>query len=220
MTILTKNKYKSTGLFISRPVGVVFFVIYIIQAAIIVWLVLAFMKNNKTIMEQKQKIEELEQKVKILDIIEEYQIGFNDNEVGQLTNVIYDESKKFSIDPLLILAVIIAESSFKRHQESSMGAEGLMQVMPSVGKDVAEKWRIEWPQKLDLNNPGLNIKVGTAYLFQMILKFKDIKKALIAYNMGEGVTDEYIQFNAALPLQYYKKVVKIYKTLRSRFETK
>jgi len=216
MSPLTK-KYKNTGLFISRPVGIVFFLIYLFQAVIIVWLVLAYMNHNKTIMEQKQKIEELEQKVKILDIIEEYQIGFNENEIRDLTNVIYEESQKFSMDPLLILAVIISESSFKRNQQSDMGAEGLMQVMPSVGHDVADKWGIKFDTLLDLHNSGLNVKVGAAYLFELILKFKDVKKAIIAYNIGEGVTREYIHYNAALPLKYFKKVESVYKQLRSRF---
>jgi len=215
MTPLTK-KYKSTGLFISRPVGIVFFLIYLFQAVIIVWLVLAYMNHNKIIMEQKEKIKELEEKVKILDIIEEYQIGFNNNEVIELTNVLYEESQKFGIDPLLILAVIISESSFKRYQRSEMGAEGLMQVMPSVGADVASKWGIKLDKTQDLHNAGLNVKVGTAYLFELILKFKDVKKAIIAYNIGEGVTKEYMLYQAALPLKYFKKVEKVYRQLRSR----
>lgn len=205
---------------ISRPVSFTFLLIYLLQVAFIGWLIWQYNLHQKLIIEQKKKIEELEQKVKILDIIEQYQIGFNDQEVSQLTSVIFDESQKFSLDPLLILAVIISESSFKKHQVSDMGAEGLMQLIPSTAKHVATKWGIEWPQKGGLANPGLNIRVGTAYLFELILKYKDIKKAITAYNIGEGVTEEYTYFGATPPARYYEKVKKIYQELRSRFEAK
>jgi soluble lytic murein transglycosylase len=156
----------------------------------------------------------MEEKLKILEIIEDYQIGFNQDEITILSNVIYDESVKFGIDPLLILAVIKTESSFKRHQRSHMGAEGLMQIKPSTGKSVARKWGIDWPQKTGLWNPNLNVKLGTAYLFELILKFKDVREAIIAYNLGETVTREYLYFGAAPPAKYYNKVKQNYLKLR------
>jgi len=217
---LTGKKVRTSGIIISRPVSFTFLLIYFLQAVCIVWLVFQYMEHQKTIADQKKKIEELEQKVKILDIIEEYQIGFTDQEAVTLANVIFDESKKFSLDPLLILAVIISESQFRKHQISEMGAEGLMQLLPSTAQTVASKWGIEWPSREGLRNPGLNIRVGTAYLFELILKFKDVKRAITAYNIGEGVTKEYMHFGATPPARYYNKVRKIYQELRSRFEKK
>jgi soluble lytic murein transglycosylase-like protein len=217
---LTGKKIRTSGIIVSRPVSFTFLLIYFLQAVCIVWLIYQYIENQKLITDQKEKIEELEQKVKILDIIEEYQIGFTDQEVVTLANVIFDESTRFGIDPLLILAVIIAESSFKKHQVSEMGAEGLMQLMPSTAHAVAAKWGIEWPQKEGLRNPGLNVRVGAAYLFELILKFKDIKRAITAYNIGEAVTKEYMYFGATPPARYYNKVKKIYQELRRRFEEK
>jgi soluble lytic murein transglycosylase len=216
---LTGKKIRISGMVISHPVSFTFLLIYLVQLAFIGWLIWQYDQHQNIIADQKKKIEELEQKVKILDIIKEYQIGFNDQEVSQLTEVIYDESRKFSLDPLLILAVIISESSFKKHQVSDMGAEGLMQIIPSTAKKVASKWGIEWPQKGGLTNSGLNIRVGTAYLFELILKYKDVKKAITAYNIGEGVTEEYMYFGAAPPARYYEKVRKIYHELLDRFKT-
>jgi len=216
MAILGK-KIRTSGMIISRPVSFTFLLIYFMQVAFIGWLIYKYYEQEKVISEQKQQIEELQQKVKILDIIEEYQIGFTDDEVVTLANVIYEESEKFSLDPLLILAVIIAESSFRKHEVSEMGAEGLMQVMPSTGRSVANKWGIEWPQRGGLHNSGLNVRVGTAYLFELILEFKDIKRAITAYNIGEAVTREYLYFGAVPPAMYYNKVKKVYLELRSRF---
>ena len=92
--------------------------------------------------------------------------------------------------------------------------------MPKTAQTVAAKWGIEWPQKEGLRNPGLNVRVGTAYLFELILEFKDIKRAITAYNIGVGVTREYAYFGATPPARYYNKVRKIYQELRSRFEKK
>lgn len=217
---LTGGKIRTSGIIISRPVSFTFFLIYFMQVAFIIWLIWQYNNHEKLITEQQKTIEELQQKVKILDIIEEYQIGFNDDESAQLANVIDEESRKFGLDPLLIMAVIISESSFKKRQVSEMGAEGLMQLMPSTARTVAAKWGIAWPQKGGLHNPGLNIRVGTAYLFELILKYKDVKRAITAYNIGEGVTEEYLYFGATPPARYYEKVRKIYQELRSRFDSK
>jgi soluble lytic murein transglycosylase len=217
---LTGKRIKTSGIIISRPVSFTFLLIYILQGAVIAWLIWQYNQHESVILEQQKKIEELEQKVKILDIIEQYQIGFNDNETAQLANVVYDESNKFGLDPLLILAVIISESSFRKSQTSDMGAEGLMQILPSTAQTVASKWGIKWPQKGGLGNPGLNVRVGTAYLFELILKYKDIKKAITAYNIGTGVTEEYFSFGATPPARYYDKVRKIYLELKARFDEK
>jgi soluble lytic murein transglycosylase len=217
---VTGKRIKTSGIIISRPVSFTFLLIYILQGAVIAWLIYQYNQHQTLITEQKKKIEELEQKVKILDIIEQYQVGFNDNETAQLANVIYDESHKFGLDPLLILSIIISESSFRRAQTSDMGAEGLMQLMPSTAARVAARWGIKWPQKGGLWNPTLNVRVGTAYLFELILKFKDIKQAIIAYNIGVGVTREYFHFGATPPARYFEKVKKTYHELKDQFDEK
>ena len=123
-----ENDSKNTVIFISRPASFLFLAIYSVQVIAIIWLLGLYLGQRSTIDEQNKHIEELEGKLKILEIIEDYQIGFTEDEVIRLANVIYDESDKFGLDPLLILAVIISESSFKKNQRSHMGAEGLMQI--------------------------------------------------------------------------------------------
>lgn len=217
---LMQRKFKNSMIFISRPAGILLMVLYSLQLMATVLLIWSYLDQKEIINKQAQKIREMEEKLKILEIIEDYQIGFNDEEVAILTEVIYDESVKFGIDPLLILAVIKTESSFRRYQKSHKGAEGLMQIRPSTGKSVAEKWGIQWPQKRGLWNPDLNVKLGTAYLFELILKFKDVRKAIIAYNLGETVTREYLYLGAAPPARYYNKVKENYLELRKQLENK
>ena len=215
---LMERRFRNRMIFISRPAGILLVVLYSLQLLATVMLIWSYLDQKEIINKQAQKIREMEEKLKILEIIEDYQIGFKDEDVAILTNVIYDESVKFGIDPLLILAVIMTESSFKKDQKSVAGAEGLMQIRPSIAKSIADKWGIQWPQQKGLWNPGLNVKLGTAYLFELILKFRDVKKAIIAYNLGETVTREYMYFGAAPPAKYYNRVKRNYLILRSKFE--
>jgi len=215
---LMEKKFKNRMIFISRPAGILLLILYSLQMMATILLIWSYLDQKEIINKQAQKIREMEEKLKILEIIEDYQIGFNEDEISTLTNVIYEESVKFGIDPLLILAVIKTESDFKRHQRSNKGAEGLMQIKPSIGKSIAEKWGIDWPQQRGLWNPDLNVKLGTAYLFELILKFKDVRKAIIAYNLGETVTREYLYFGAAPPAKYYNKVKENYLKLRRQIE--
>jgi soluble lytic murein transglycosylase len=212
------NYGKNSAIVISRPIGIGFLVLYSIQLLAIIWLVWLYYSQALALSEQGKRIEELESKLEILEIIEDYQIGFSPEESKLLANVIYDESEKYGIDPLLVLSMIITESSFKRFQISHMGAVGLMQVKPSIARHVAGKWNIEWPSKYDLHDPFFNVRVGIAYLFELIYKFRDVKKAVIAYNLGETVTREYFLFKATPPERYYAKVKKTHQKLRRRVE--
>lgn len=211
------HKIHTPGLFIVRPVALILIVVYILHLGVIVYLLIENSHKNKIIFEQENKINELEEKLKILDIIEDYQIGFNQNEIKELAEVIYTESKRFSIDPLLIISLIMTESSFKKGQRSYRGAEGLMQVIPSTAKEVAKKWGVEWPKDINLWNPSLNIRVGSAYLFELILKFRSVQKAIIAYNLGETNLREFYFYKAKPPARYYKKVVSNYNMLKNKY---
>ncbi len=209
----------NSAIVISRPIGLAFLGLYSIQLVAIICLIWLYYQQSVKISEQNKKIEELEGKIEILKIIENYQIGFTPEETNQLAEVIYSDCRKFGLDPLLILSMIITESSFKRNQLSHKGAVGLMQIKPSIGRAVAGKWGIEWPSGKGLRNPVFNVKVGIAYLFELIYKFREIKRAVIAYNLGETVTREYLFFRAAPPERYYQRVERTYHRLRSSIES-
>ncbi|KPL04054.1 MAG: hypothetical protein AMJ73_04725 [candidate division Zixibacteria bacterium SM1_73] len=164
------------------------------------------------------KIMELEEKLKILNIIEEFQVGFNQKEVGDLTQVIYNESKKYGYDPLLILALILTESSFRKGQISTMGAQGLMQVKPSIGYDLAQRRGLNWKGELSLFEPAFNIQLGTLYLFELILKFKDVKKAIVAYNLGDTALKLRLRSGQNPPTYFLRRVLKKYKELMEKYD--
>jgi len=208
---------RKMGIIVSKPISFLLILFYIAQTCFTVYLALDRFEKEKVLRQQEMRIKEMEEKLKILNIIEDFQVGFNEREVGELTQVIYNESKKYGYDPLLILALILAESSFRKEQVSDLGAQGLMQVKPSVGYDLAKRRGLNWKGELPLFEPAFNIQLGTLYLFELILKFKDVKKALVAYNLGEDALKLRLRSGQKLPAYFLSKVLKTYKELKEKY---
>jgi soluble lytic murein transglycosylase len=167
--------------------------------------------------QQATEIKQLKDKLRIIGAIEEHQQGLTSAEVNQLAEVIYQESQKYVFDPLLIMALIITESSFRKDRVSDYGAQGLMQLLPSTAEAVARRQGISWLNDFDLYNPALNVKLGVAYLFELIFKFKSLKQGVMAYNMGESTIEEYNRYNAEPPAGFYNKVVSNYRMLKNKY---
>ncbi len=92
-------------------------------------------------------------------------------------------SQQFGLDGALIASVVNAESSFDENAKSSKGAVGLMQLMPSTAKWVAEKLGEEFHEE-KLCQGQYNLKLGSFYLAYLIKSFGDEKLGLCAYNAG------------------------------------
>lgn len=94
------------------------------------------------------------------------------------------ESRRNGLDPLLVAAVIQVESHFDPFAVSSVGACGLMQLMPPTARELSGQQL----KTKHLFNPVLNIELGTAYIARLFDRFGgDLHRALIAYNAGPGV---------------------------------
>jgi soluble lytic murein transglycosylase len=95
-------------------------------------------------------------------------------------------AKENGLDPALVAGLIKQESSFNPRATSPVGARGLMQVMPDVGRAIA---RSRGLQNLDpdrLYEPALNIQLGTAHLRGLFRGKREVVEALAAYNAGES----------------------------------
>ena len=97
---------------------------------------------------------------------------------------VFQAAKHNSIDPAWIYSITRQESAFVHDAKSSVGALGLMQIMPSTGKMLATHFKTSF-NHTDLLNPSINIKYGSKYL-KMMLKAHNNNTVLAtaSYNAG------------------------------------
>lgn len=100
---------------------------------------------------------------------------------------------QYGVDPLLVVAVIREESKFLPQSESHKGAIGLMQLMPSTAKSIADSLGDKSYSEAELLNPEKNIQYGTWYLASLQKVFSNNTTLVIAaYNGGRGHVQEWI----------------------------
>lgn len=110
----------------------------------------------------------------------------------------YDEAIRTSarrngLDPALIAAVIYRESHFRPATSSSMGAVGLMQVMPSTAEEIARSTGGKDFVIGDLSDPSVNVAYGSYYLRSLLDRYGGSTVAAVAaYNAGQGNVDDWV----------------------------
>ena len=110
------------------------------------------------------------------------------------SNYVYQYAEEYDIDPLLIFAIIKAESNFKPNVVSSSEAIGLMQLMDATAEELARKLDIPFTKKASLYDPELNIKLGTKYFADLLKEYnQNTLLALTAYNAGKGNLKRWIE---------------------------
>ena len=126
-------------------------------------------------------------------------------------------SNAYANDTTLMLAIIREESHFDKNAGSSVGAMGLMQLMPQTALEISGKNNINITVS-DLLIPETNIKLGNLYYrtIHSLLNNRDIS-AIAAYNGGIGSvqrwksnilysdTDEFVE---QIPYEETRKYVK------------
>ncbi len=82
-------------------------------------------------------------------------------------------AQRYNLDPNLLAIIMTIESGGYSKARSGVGAEGLMQVTPPTGKDIAAK-HLRMPTKnYDLKDPRTNLEFGAAYLAFLRDEFGD-----------------------------------------------
>lgn len=85
----------------------------------------------------------------------------------------------------LLLSIARQESNFYPQAISPAGARGLMQLMPATARSVAKSLRIRYSRSLLTQRPSYNIRLGRAYLTQMLNRFNgSYILSIVSYNAG------------------------------------
>ncbi|MFM1654240.1 lytic transglycosylase domain-containing protein [Brevibacillus sp. B_LB10_24] len=102
-------------------------------------------------------------------------------------------AERFNVDPMLILAVIRTESAFEPKRVSKKGAVGLMQLMPDTANWIIKQAKFQGLAMEYLDDPKVNIDIGTWYLSYLLKQFDGDKVlALAAYNAGPGSVNKWL----------------------------
>lgn len=109
-------------------------------------------------------------------------------------------------DANLVLAMIAVESKFNPKAVSSVGALGLMQVMP--------QWKKVLAINGDLTDPEINVKYGLQILGFYSEMYKDLEVALTAYNRGPGPVDMALMRGKDPKNGYAPRVLQTYDRLK------
>jgi soluble lytic murein transglycosylase-like protein len=106
-----------------------------------------------------------------------------DNVAAHFVSIAYRAAEQHRLDALLVLAVMAIESRYNPVAESTMGAKGLMQVIPKYHQEKL----FEHGGDHALLEPEVNIHVGAQILREYQRRFGDLETALQMY---AGALDE------------------------------
>jgi soluble lytic murein transglycosylase len=105
------------------------------------------------------------------------------------------------LDPYQVAGLIRQESVFNPRAKSGANAYGLMQLILPTAQTMARKYVASTSSVTTtalLNDPALNIELGTAYMKDQLAKYGRIEYMAVAYNAGPGRVP---QWRATLPAE-------------------
>ncbi len=113
-----------------------------------------------------------------------------------------------NIDRWWAFAIARQESAYRPDARSSANATGLMQLLPSTAKKVAGRIGAPYQGQADLEQPALNVRLGTAYLGEMLRQFDGVlAHASAAYNAGPGRSEAWLKAAPDLPLDAWIETI-------------
>lgn len=145
-------------------------------------------------------------------------------------------SNDYCLDPALVAAIVCTESGYDVNATSSVGARGLMQLMPSTAEWIHEK--LDKPYSFDaevLYTVDGSLTYGCWYLSFLSQRYDgDLTSVIAAYHSGQGQVDLWrkdaayapdgahltaIPENAKAARHYVEKVKKAYEYYSKVYQT-
>ena len=100
-------------------------------------------------------------------------------------------SQKRQINPLLVAALVRQESRFEPKIRSSVGAVGLIQLIPETAKWAAEQNNLK---RYNIEEPNDNLQLGTWFLNFSLQKYNNNSLLAVAsYNAGPGNVSKWLE---------------------------
>lgn len=120
-------------------------------------------------------------------------------------NSVLAVARKTHLNSAWVWAIMRQESAFMWNAKSSAGALGLMQIMPSTGKQLARSLSL---RRVDLLDPQQNIRLGSAYLQQLLKLFDgNATLATASYNVGPTRIKHYQVLYQRLPKDVWVEIL-------------
>ncbi len=123
-------------------------------------------------------------------------------------DAVQHNASRQAIDAALILGIIRQESMLDENARSAVGALGLMQIMPNTGKQMAHQLKETWQLESSLFHPSTNIKYGSYYYKQLLLRFGGhFALAMAAYNAGPNRVIKWLPTDRAMPADIWIEII-------------
>jgi soluble lytic murein transglycosylase len=85
------------------------------------------------------------------------------------------------------------ESGYRPTVVSTVGARGLLQIMPETGERLAQEVALADFDPDDLFEPPINIRLGAHYLRTLLIRFDgQLSAAIASYNAGPSAVERWI----------------------------
>lgn len=110
----------------------------------------------------------------------------------EYTEYVDKYSEEYQVDKVLVYSIINTESHFDPNAVSSVGAIGLMQIMPDTFDWLQNYSGVSDEERLDssaLYDPETNIKYGVMFLDYLVDTYDSRSAVAAAYNAGFVVTE-------------------------------
>jgi soluble lytic murein transglycosylase len=90
------------------------------------------------------------------------------------------------LDPFIVAALIGQESSYVADVVSPANAWGLMQILPSTGRQLARAEGVPRFRTQMLTDPEINVRLGTRHFAGLVRNLGGVPYALAGYNAGSA----------------------------------
>ncbi|MEO8160081.1 MAG: transglycosylase SLT domain-containing protein [Arenimonas sp.] len=102
------------------------------------------------------------------------------------------QSQVNALDAAWVAGQTRAESSFMPRARAGADARGLMQLLPGTAQLVAKRLGLPWQGSESLYDPSTNIRLGAAYMRQMLDRYdSQAYLAIAAYNAGPAPVERW-----------------------------